>query len=77
MKVATTAAWLTVPARWYLGLLFVGACLHKIADPQAFAVEVESKPRLAGQERHVRLLGADHRTGSHRYISSTGRLWSA
>ena len=29
-----------MPARWYLGLLFVGACLHKIADPQSFAVDI-------------------------------------
>jgi uncharacterized membrane protein YphA (DoxX/SURF4 family) len=34
------AAWLAVPARWYLGVLFVGACLHKIADPRAFAVDI-------------------------------------
>lgn len=40
MITARTAAWLAVPARWYLGLLFVGACLHKIADPQSFAVDI-------------------------------------
>ena len=40
MKNARTAAWLAVPARWYLGLLFVGACLHKIADPQSFALDI-------------------------------------
>lgn len=34
------AAWLSVPLRWYLGILFVGASLHKIADPRAFAVDV-------------------------------------
>jgi putative oxidoreductase len=34
------AAWLAVPARWYLGVLFVGACLHKIAVPRAFAVDI-------------------------------------
>jgi uncharacterized membrane protein YphA (DoxX/SURF4 family) len=34
------AAWLAVPARWYLGVLFVGACLHKIAHPQAFALDI-------------------------------------
>jgi putative oxidoreductase len=33
-------AWLSVPARWYLGVLFVGACLHKIVDPAAFALDV-------------------------------------
>ncbi len=31
---------LSVPVRWYLGVLFVGACLHKIAEPYAFAVDV-------------------------------------
>ena len=40
MKRERTAAWLAVPARWYLGLLFVGACLHKIADPQSFALDI-------------------------------------
>lgn len=34
------AAWLAVPARWYLGALFVGACLHKIAQPAAFALDI-------------------------------------
>jgi uncharacterized membrane protein YphA (DoxX/SURF4 family) len=34
------AAWLAVPARWYLGALFVGACLHKIAEPGSFALDV-------------------------------------
>jgi uncharacterized membrane protein YphA (DoxX/SURF4 family) len=33
-------AWLAVPARWYLGLLFVGACLHKIAEPGSFALDI-------------------------------------
>ena len=33
-------AWLAVPARWYLGALFVGACLHKIVDPRSFAVDI-------------------------------------
>jgi uncharacterized membrane protein YphA (DoxX/SURF4 family) len=37
---ARAAAWLAVPARWYLGVLFVGACLHKIADPRAFALDI-------------------------------------
>ncbi len=32
--------WLAVPARWYLGLLFVGACLHKIAEPASFALDI-------------------------------------
>lgn len=34
------AAWLAVPARWYLGVLFVGACLHKIAEPASFALDI-------------------------------------
>ena len=29
-----------MPARWYLGALFVGACVHKIADPGSFALDV-------------------------------------
>jgi uncharacterized membrane protein YphA (DoxX/SURF4 family) len=37
---ARLAAWLAVPARWYLGVLFVGACLHKIANPASFALDV-------------------------------------
>ncbi len=40
MSAARVLPWLAVPARWYLGVLFVGACLHKIADPGAFAVDV-------------------------------------
>lgn len=40
MKHRNVAAWLSVPARWYLGVLFVGASLHKIADPYSFAVDV-------------------------------------
>lgn len=40
MRVATTAAWLAVPARWYLGVLFVVAAWHKIAVPHSFAVDV-------------------------------------
>ena len=32
--------WLALPARWYLGFVFLLACLHKIADPEAFAVDV-------------------------------------
>lgn len=34
------AAWLAVPARWYLGVLFIGACLHKIAEPSSFALDI-------------------------------------
>jgi uncharacterized membrane protein YphA (DoxX/SURF4 family) len=34
------AAWLAVPARWYLGGLFVFAAWHKIAVPHDFAVDV-------------------------------------
>lgn len=40
MTVARVSAWLAVPARWYLGVLFVGAAWHKIAVPHAFAVDV-------------------------------------
>ncbi len=40
MRAPEAAAWLAVPARWYLGVLFVGAAWHKIAFPQAFAVDV-------------------------------------
>jgi len=40
MSAARAAAWLAVPARWYLGVLFVGACLHKIAHPAAFALDI-------------------------------------
>jgi len=35
-----SAAWLAVPARWYLGVLFIGACLHKIAHPGSFALDI-------------------------------------
>jgi uncharacterized membrane protein YphA (DoxX/SURF4 family) len=34
------AAWFAVPVRWYLGVLFIGACLHKIAHPGAFALDI-------------------------------------
>lgn len=34
------AAWLAVPFRWYLGWLFVGASLHKIAVPGDFALDI-------------------------------------
>ena len=40
MRLVRALAWLAVPARWYLGALFVGACLHKIADPGSFALDV-------------------------------------
>jgi len=33
-------AWLALPARLYLGFVFFYACLHKIADPAAFALDV-------------------------------------
>lgn len=33
-------AWLTLPARLYLGFVFLYACIHKIADPGAFALDV-------------------------------------
>ncbi len=35
-----TVPWLAVPVRWYLAALFVGASLHKIVEPYAFAVDV-------------------------------------
>jgi uncharacterized membrane protein YphA (DoxX/SURF4 family) len=34
------AAWLALPARWYLGGLFVLASWHKIAVPHDFAIDV-------------------------------------
>ncbi len=40
MTATLVAGWLAVPARWYLGALFIGACLHKIADPRAFALDI-------------------------------------
>ena len=33
-------AWLALPARFYLGFVFIYACLHKIADPGVFALDV-------------------------------------
>jgi len=33
-------AWLALPARLYLGYVFILACAHKIADPGAFALDV-------------------------------------
>lgn len=40
MSAARVAAWAAVPVRWYLGVLFVGASLHKIAEPGSFALDV-------------------------------------
>lgn len=34
------AAWSVVAIRWYLGVLFIGACLHKMADPESFALDI-------------------------------------
>lgn len=33
-------AWLALAARLYLGVVFVMACLHKIAHPEAFALDI-------------------------------------
>lgn len=32
--------WLGLAARWYLAWVFLAACIHKIADPGAFALDV-------------------------------------
>lgn len=40
MSPSRLAARLAVPARWYLGGLFVSACVHKIAEPASFALDV-------------------------------------
>jgi len=40
MTATWIAAWLAVPARWYLGVLFIGACVHKIAEPASFALDI-------------------------------------
>jgi putative oxidoreductase len=40
VSLARSLAWAAVPARWYLGVLFVLACLHKIASPSSFALDV-------------------------------------
>ncbi len=40
MTAERIAAWGAVPARWYLGVLFVAACLHKIAEPGSFALDI-------------------------------------
>ena len=46
MNLPRLAAWLAVPARWYLGGLFVAACLHKIAEPGSFALDVATYDML-------------------------------
>ncbi len=33
-------AWIAMPVRWYLAYVFIFACLHKIAHPGLFAVDV-------------------------------------
>jgi uncharacterized membrane protein YphA (DoxX/SURF4 family) len=33
-------AWLAVPARWYLGYVFLTACWHKILHPGSFALDI-------------------------------------
>jgi putative oxidoreductase len=33
-------AWLSLPARFYLAYVFIYACLHKIAHPGSFALDV-------------------------------------
>jgi len=33
-------AWLSLALRWYLGYVFIYACLHKIAHPGSFAVDI-------------------------------------
>lgn len=33
-------AWLALPLRLYLGVLFIYAAVHKVADPAAFALDV-------------------------------------
>jgi uncharacterized membrane protein YphA (DoxX/SURF4 family) len=33
-------AWIALPARLYLGFVFIYACVHKIADPAGFALDV-------------------------------------
>ncbi|MFH1437768.1 MAG: MauE/DoxX family redox-associated membrane protein [Pseudomonadota bacterium] len=33
-------SWISLPLRLYIGLVFVFACIHKIADPAVFAVDV-------------------------------------
>lgn len=33
-------SWLAVPARFYLGYVFIIACIHKIAHPGTFALDI-------------------------------------
>jgi len=33
-------AWLAVPMRWYLGVVFLAACWHKILHPGSFALDI-------------------------------------
>ena len=40
MSGGRVTAWLAVPVRWYLGSLFIGACVHKIAEPASFALDI-------------------------------------
>ncbi|MBM4394953.1 MAG: DoxX family membrane protein [Deltaproteobacteria bacterium] len=37
---ARVTPWIALAARLYLGAVFIAACLHKIAHPYAFAVDV-------------------------------------
>ncbi len=39
-------SWLGLAARWYLGGVFVFACLHKIAHPAEFALDVATYDML-------------------------------
>jgi uncharacterized membrane protein YphA (DoxX/SURF4 family) len=34
------AVWSVAAIRWYLGVLFISACLHKIAEPESFALDI-------------------------------------
>lgn len=40
MTAGRLSAWLAVPARWYLGGLFIFACAHKIAEPASFSLDI-------------------------------------
>lgn len=33
-------AWLALPVRWYLSWVFIYACIHKIAHPGVFALDI-------------------------------------
>ena len=35
-------AWLALPLRWYLGVVFLMACAHKILHPASFALDVDT-----------------------------------